>query len=543
MGAQRSALKGGIRFQRPVAFWLGVVALTTGTVMHLPMFFGAAEMGYRLVGMPIDRTMIFGMFLILAGLAAATYGLFPDVDPAAREQANRIQVRTLDDARLASPHYMLLAVLAVAVLIDIIKPTTLAFVVPGMAEEYGLKTALNPDGTIPVSLLPLFGIGGTVIGSFVWGWLADRMGRRSTILLAALLFIATSICGSMPTFGWNLFMCFVMGLSVGGMLPIAYTLTAETIPARKRGLLMIMIGGDLSLAFFVTSWLSSWLQPQFGWRVMWLIGAPTGVLLIMMSRWIPESPRFLIATGQRAEAEKVMARFRAEIIEVSEPEREAVTPAAPRYSHLMRRPLGGLSLGIGLYALAFGLVQFGFLLWLPTNLRNAGLEAAAADSLVARASLLGFPITFLVAFLYGFWSSKKTLLIFAGLTCATLFGFVFLGDRVTTNPLVLQALIVVVIMGVSTATTDLMPTYAAEVYPTRLRGRGSGFVAGASKVGGVLGIGLVVAAVTPPTFSGAAMLGAVPMLIAILALGAFGVETRRRRLEEISASLEGVAEA
>ncbi len=539
MGSTGQGGRGGIRFQRPTAFWLGVVSLTTGTLMHLPMFFGAADMGYRLVGMPVDGTMILGMGLILVGLVAAGYGLMPDIDPAERAQATRIQVRTLDDARLRSPHFMLLAVLAVAVLIDIIKPTTLAFVIPGMAEEYGLRTPGNPDGTIPVALLPLVGIAGTVIGSFVWGWLADRMGRRSTILLAALLFIATAICGSMPTFNWNLLMCFIMGLSVGGMLPIAYTLTAETIPARKRGVLMIMIGGDLSLAFFVTSWLSSVLQPQFGWRIMWLIGAPSGLLLILMSRWIPESPRFLIATGQRAEAEKVMARFGAEIIEVEEPVLPVPERAAPRYSQLLRKPLGGLSLGIGLYALAFGLVQFGFLLWLPTNLRNLGFEGSDADSLVARASLLGFPITFLVAFLYGFWSSKKTLLIFAGLTCATLFGFVFLGDGVATNPLVLQALIVVVIMGVSTATTDLMPTYAAEVYPTLLRGRGSGFVAGASKAGGVLGIGLVVAAVAPPTFAGAALLGAVPMAIAIVALGVYGVETRRRRLEEISAAFGG----
>ena len=120
-----------------------------------------------------------------------------------------------------------------------------------------------------------------------------------------------------------------------------------------------------------------------------------------------------------------------------------------------------------------------------------------------------------------------------------MFGFALLGEGVAANPFVLQALIVVVIMGVSTATTDLMPTYAAEVYPTRLRGRGTGFVAGASKAGGVLGIGLVVVAVTPPTFTGAALLGAVPMLLAILAMTVYGVETRRRRLEEITADQFG----
>ncbi|MGH9166712.1 MAG: MFS transporter [Acidimicrobiia bacterium] len=535
-----NAGRGGIKFHHPAAFWLGATGLVAGTLLHLPMYLGAADMGYRLAGMPIDGRMQLGMALIIGGLAASAYGLFPRVDPEARNRVARVRVRALDDAPLGRPHVVLLAVLAVAVLIDIMKPTTLGFVVPGMAEEYGLKSPLNPAGTIPVALLPLVGIAGTVMGSFLWGWLADRIGRRATILLAALMFIGTAICGAMPSFAWNLLMCFIMGLSVGGMLPIAYALTAETIPARHRGVLMILIGGDLSLAFFVTSWLSSSLQPEFGWRIMWLIGAPTGLLLILMSRWIPESPRFLLANGRREEAQRIMDRFGATIVEDEQDAELAVEETIEsRFTQLLKRPFGGLSLGLGLYALAFGLVQFGFLLWLPTNLRKAGFDVASADFLVAKASLLGFPITFLVALLYGFWSSKKTMVMFASLTCATLFGFALLGEGVAENPLLLQALVVVVIMGVSTATTDLMPTYAAEVYPTRLRGRGSGFVAGASKAGGLLGIGLVVAAVTPPTFTGAALLGAVPMLLAIVAMAVYGVETRRRRLEEITADQLG----
>ena len=538
-----AARQGGGAFRRPLFFWLGVVAIVAGTGIHVPMFFAAADMGYRLVGMTVDGWMIFGMALIVVGLAAAAYGLVPEIDPEARARASHIRIRALDDAPLGRAHFVLLTVLAVAVLIDIIKPTTLGFVVPGMAEEYGLKSPLNPEGTIPVALLPLLGIAGTVVGSFAWGWMADRIGRRSTILLAALLFIATAICGSMPTFGWNLIMCFVMGLSVGGMLPIAYALTAETIPARHRGLLMILIGGDLSLAFFLTSWLSSWLQPQFGWRILWLIGAPTGLLLILMSRWIPESPRFLLAAGRTGEAEQIMARFGATVVPMPEASELAVEERIQsRFSQLLRRPFAGLSAGLGLYAVAFGLVQFGFLLWLPSNMRALGFEAAAADSLVARASLLGFPVTFLAALLYAVWSSKKTLLLFASLTCATLLGFAFMGEGIAGNTLLLQGLVVVIIMGVSTATTDLMPTYAAEVYPTTLRGRGSGFVAGASKAGGVLGIGLVAAAITPPTLTGAALLGAIPMLLAIVAMAIYGVETRRRRLEEITASQVGQAD-
>lgn len=533
----------GVTYHHPVAFWAGVVAVTVGVLLHIPMYWRGRDMGYRLVGMGLDGAMVLGMVLIVTGLAATFYGLIPRAHEATLGSVARVRVKALDDAPLRPAHVILLAVVALAVMIDIIKPATLGFIAPGIAEEYGLKSALNPDGGLPVALLPLAGIGGTVIGSFMWGWLADQTGRRGSILLAALLFIATSICGSMPTFELNLLMCFIMGLSVGGLLPIAYALMAEIIPARHRGLLMILIGGDLAGAYFITSWLSSWLQPNFGWRIMWLIGAPSGVLLILLSRWIPESPRFLLATGRTVEAQQVMDRFGATLVEEEEDTDLAVEERIQgRFGQLLRRPFGGLSAGLGLYAMAFGLVQFGFLLWLPTNLRTIGFDVATADGLVAKASLIGFPVTFVVAMLYAFWSSKKTMVVFAALTCASLVGFVFLGEGIADHPLLLQAFVVVVIMGVSTATTDLMPTYASEVYPTRLRGRGTGFVAGASKAGGVLGIGLVAASVAAPDIVGAAVLGALPLALAALALALFGVETRKRRLEEITAEEIGVTD-
>src|SRR3546814_7869293 len=57
------------------------------------------------------------------------------------------------------------------------------------------------------------------------------------------MFSGTAICGAMPTFEWNLVMCFLMGASAGGMLPIAFTLMAETVPAAHRGWLLVALGG------------------------------------------------------------------------------------------------------------------------------------------------------------------------------------------------------------------------------------------------------------------------------------------------------------
>ncbi len=68
----------------------------------------------------------------------------------------------------------------------------------------------------------------------MWGALADIYGRRASILLAAVMFVGTSICGAMPSFAWNLFMCFMMGLAAGGMLPVANALLAEIMPTNTE---------------------------------------------------------------------------------------------------------------------------------------------------------------------------------------------------------------------------------------------------------------------------------------------------------------------
>src|SRR5213075_901544 len=195
-----------------------------GVILHLPMYVGARGMGYRLVGMPVDAPMMVGMALIMVGLVASLYGLYPRSAEATAGLVSQIRARALDEAPIRAAHIGLLVVMAVAVTIDVMKPTTLAFVVPGMAQEYGLRSPLNPAGAVPVAYLPLSGIAGTVIGSFLWGWLGDRIGRRASILFAGIIFIGTSICGSMPDYIWNFVMCFIMGLGVGGMLPITYAL-------------------------------------------------------------------------------------------------------------------------------------------------------------------------------------------------------------------------------------------------------------------------------------------------------------------------------
>jgi putative MFS transporter len=523
---------GGVTFGHAGAFWLGVALVTAGVAAHLPMYVMGRDMGYRLAGMPMGLGMRLGMVAILVGLVVSLFGLLPQGATATAERASRIRVSALDDAPLTAAHYGLMVTMMLAVTIDIMKPTALAFVMPGMTTEYGLKGPLNPGGTIPVAYVSLSGIVGTVLGSFLWGWLGDRIGRRASILYAGIGFVGTSICGAMPTFSWNLVMCFVMGLAVGGMLPICYSLLAETIPARHRSWIMILIGADIAGAYIITSWLAVALVPTYSWRILWLIGLPTGLLLILLNRWIPESPRFLLANGRDGEADSVMQRFGAVVVARGGPDLDVESGVQSRWSQLLSGELLWLTVIVGVLALGSGLVLFGFNLWIPSNLRKLGFHDA--DAILRNAALIGFPLNLLVAWMYGFWSSKKTIIALSALTAAALLGFVVAGNAIVQNRALLYALLVVPIWGISSVVA-VLSVYAAEVYPTRVRSRGSGFAAGASKAGGVAIIGLVAFGIAAPSISTVALIGAVPMALAVVLVAFFGVETRQRRLEEITA--------
>jgi putative MFS transporter len=513
----RTREAGSVR-RRPLIFWSGVLCCTAGTLLHLPMYLAARDMNYHMAGMRPDPPMLAGLALIALGLAVTAYGLVPRGGPPRTDPG---PVRALDEARLTPAHAGLLLVMALAVTIDVMKPAALAFAAPGMAAEYGLKSPLTPHGHVPVALLPLCGIGGTVAGSFVWGRLGDRIGRRASILLAGVLFVATSVCGAMPGFGWNLVMCFVMGLGVGGMLPVMFTLLAETVPARHRGRLMVLIGGDVAGGYLVTSWLAAELVPHYSWRILWLLGMPTGLLLILLDRWIPESPRFLLAAGREAEAHAIMRRYGA-VPAPSEPVRQ--TPGTG-YRALFRRPYAGVSTAVVLLGPAAGLVTYGFQLWLPVNLQRIGFTQASAAGVLRDAALLGLPLNVLAAWLYGRWGGVRTIVAMCVLTASALTVLALVGDR--ADHALLYAVLVVPLWSASSLAA-VLAAYSAEIYPTVVRAHGCGLAAGAGKAAGVLTIALVAAGIAAPSLRVTALAGAVPMVLAAAVFAVAGAETGRR---------------
>jgi len=155
------------------AFVLGVLLVTAGVVAHLPMFLMGRMTHYRLYGMPMGSEMVAGMGAIILGIAVAAYGLLPKNISSQLAASQDIVVSPPEDAPLSRAHWVLMSVLVIALVIDIMKPASLGFTIPGMVSEYGVPKAT-------ASLVPFFALTGTVVGSVIWGIIADVYGRKLT---------------------------------------------------------------------------------------------------------------------------------------------------------------------------------------------------------------------------------------------------------------------------------------------------------------------------------------------------------------------------
>lgn len=510
---QRASIIG----ERAPFFWSGCAIIALGVILHLPMYGHSLASGMPMADMPMDPWMLTGMVLVLIGAVAACFGAIPKHRPHHSSSAGT-QYEAPDSTRLGRAHGVVLLVLIFGLIIDTMKPATLGFVLPGLAREYGIARST-------AAFLPFVALTGTVIGSFLWGWFADAYGRRVAILLSTILFVATSVCGAMPWFEWNLLMCFLMGLSAGGMMPVIYTLLAEIMPPRSRSWVLVLVGGTgLVGGYLAASASANLFEPAFGWRILWLQGLPTGLLLLALARFIPESPRFLAERGRDSELAQMVHKFG--IVR-----REK--PAPPADANVSAQRHHGLTIALTIAALSWSFVNFGLLLWLPSDLQDVGYSAELASGIIARSALLALPTIMVAAWLYSRWSSKWTLVGTIIFTFAGLAGALLL-DRTLSSSLAMIVVIAMLIVGTNGMIAVLLP-YSAENYPLGVRGRATGLIAGSSKVGGVAVqsfaiIGLV------PTLGGAAAALLVPMGLSAALVVYAGRETRGRSLRELESA-------
>ncbi|HTT42050.1 MAG TPA: MFS transporter [Steroidobacteraceae bacterium] len=159
---------------------------------------------------------------------------------------------------------------------------------------------------------------GAVGGALVFGWLADRWGRRRLFNITLGLYLLATALTAFST-GFTTFALFrlLTGAGIGGEYSAINSAIQELIPARYRGHTDLLVNGSFWIgaalgAAGAVILLKPGLLPQdFGWRVAFGIGAALGLMILLLRRLIPESPRWLMTHGQVEEGQRVVARIEA----------------------------------------------------------------------------------------------------------------------------------------------------------------------------------------------------------------------------------------
>jgi MFS family permease len=159
-------------------------------------------------------------------------------------------------------------------------------------------------------------LAGAVLGAIFFGWLTDRLGRKRLFFITLAVYLVATAA---TAFSWNLasFVLFRLftGAGIGGEYTAINSTIQELVPARYRGWTDLVINGSFWIGAAIGAAVSIALldprlfDPDFGWRLAFLIGAVLGLVILVMRFWIPESPRWLMVHGRPNEAEEIIAKI------------------------------------------------------------------------------------------------------------------------------------------------------------------------------------------------------------------------------------------
>ena len=151
---------------------------------------------------------------------------------------------------------------------------------------------------------------GAMIGALVGGTIADRIGRRKTLVAGALLFIAGSIIAPLASGFWVLFVArAILGVAVGFTSVTAPVYVSELAPPQSRGLLIGLYQFALTSGFALADLVGYWFASSQGWRWMFAFGLIPAVIFLFLVLTVPESPRWLFAQGRKSEADLVLKSY------------------------------------------------------------------------------------------------------------------------------------------------------------------------------------------------------------------------------------------
>jgi AAHS family 4-hydroxybenzoate transporter-like MFS transporter len=389
--------------------------------------------------------------------------------------------RLLDERGLSSFQIKLIAWSFFIVLIDGYDIAAIAFAAPSLAKEWALK----PGSLGPVFSASLIGI---LFGSGIFGWVGDRYGRKAALVGSNLLFGIFTLAAAYAT---NLDQMFwlrlLAGLGIGGVIPNAVAINAESAPRKLRATLAIIAVSCVPLGGAIPGFVTAVFVPQYGWQILFLIGGIVPIIIAIAAMiGLPESIKFMaLHESQRGKMEAAIKAIRpdyqvpanAKFVIEDEKQFPGFNPG-----YLFR---DGLALITPLLWLLFALNLMGYFFlisWTPTLMTAAKLPPATA-ALAGAMLQVGGTVGALVLC---WWLQKHrffavAIMFVVAVPVVGSIGFAGL----TSKAVLLTATFLAgfFVLGIQSGINAI----GALVYPTSLRANGSGWELGIGRIGSIVG--------------------------------------------------------
>lgn len=316
---------------------------------------------------------------------------------------------------------------------------------------------------------------GIVVGLIPAGFLADHVGRRRVLLIGIAVFSIFTLLG---TFATNLtemvLLRAIAGLGEGAVFPIPYLMLSEFVHMRKRGVSIGWVNGVLTAAYVLPTGVGAWavsaFPPDTAWHIPFLLGGTPLLLLIPLALWLPESPRYLIRSGQIEKVSRLVAsleRHSPHLPPVSSEPQALVDPLAGEAYRIFRHPYWGR---LWLSGIGFGgslLIFYTTLVYIPSIFNADGISKTLSLLLTGAMMLLAGTASILQGYAMDKYGRKR---VYSVCIIIASIGLVWLGFSHVLGSVVLPGLLVA-LFGVGI--NFLNKVYMVEQFPTTLRGTGA----------------------------------------------------------------------
>ena len=317
----------------------------------------------------------------------------------------------LDRRPLGALQILVVLICAIVMLVEGADLAVLGLVAPKISKEWDLATG---------SFGPVFSSGsaGLLVGGVLFGFLADRFGRKRALLWAALIMSVGTLGTSFAsTLDQLLIGRLITGVGFGGVIPASTALVAEFMPSRRRAAAICLVIVCGSVGVLVCSIVARAMAAS-DWRVMlWLVAGSCFAVTLLTLLFLPESPSYLLLRGDRGKATRTLSRLGIDPEGLDE-QAGSATATAPRPSLLASfaalfsgyRAVGTSLIWIQMLGIS-AIISF-MTNWLPLIMSHGGDHDTTAFGAVTTHILTAILAGLVFPFILGRWVSAASLIIF-----------------------------------------------------------------------------------------------------------------------------------